>query len=306
MPAQDRSVDLVYHFARLQLPRVRLSCEAFRRHLERMYQVAVGKMPQLERKLYLERLYAVDALLAAACLEREESAWEYLFAARAGQGEQLLLDALRKRAARLFPRDEQRQESAVADFWGHLLVPEGAGSLPILARYDALRPLVPWLIRSFQNWHISRLRSPNERVETLPDDETLALPTDLIPSGPESLPWHEVFREAATDWLETLSEEELLLLGLLWRCRLSQRETAQLLGVHEGTVSRRLAQLRERCHDFLGRRLEQAGWLSDDFSHLLYHEMGQVLLESPRCSLHTLGRLLANRGLNVPQESAIP
>ncbi|MCS7167917.1 MAG: sigma-70 family RNA polymerase sigma factor [Gemmatales bacterium] len=306
MPAQDRQVEVIYHFARLQLPRVCLGREAFRQHLQRMYQLAVSKTPHLDKKTYYERLYAVDALLASACLEREESAWEYLFAARAGQGDQLLLDALRKRASRLFPRDEERQEAAIADFWSHLLVPETPGSVPILARYDALRPLVPWLIRSFQNWHISRLRSPQERVENLPDDDLLPLPAQAHHTSDPSDTWREVFREAAFSWLESLSEEELLLLGLRWRFRLSQREVAQLVGVHEGTISRKLAQLRDRCLDYLERRLEQAGWAGEDLTDLLYHEMGPVLLEAPRCSLQAMAHLLASRGLSAPQESAIP
>lgn len=304
MPAPDRQVDVVYHFARLQLPRVCLSREQFRQHLERMYQLAVAKVPALDRRTYEQRLYAVDALLAAACLEREENAWEYLFAARAGQADQLLLDALRRRAARLFPRDEERQESALADFWSHLLVPEAPGSLPILARYDALRPLIPWLIRSFHNWHISRLRSPQERVVSLPDEELLPLPHSESPGSVADDHWRQIFRDAAFDWLTTLSEEDLLLLGLRWRYRLSQREVAQLLGVHEGTISRRLTQLRDRCLDYLARRLEQEGWTEEDFTPLLYHEMAEVLLESPRCSAGVLAQLLATRGLAVPQDSA--
>jgi RNA polymerase sigma factor (sigma-70 family) len=301
----ERQIDAAYHFARLQLPRVRLSRERFHEHIERMYQLACRKIGSLEKSVYLERLYAVDALLAAACLEREETAWEYLFAARAGRADQLLLDALRKRAVRLFPRDVERQESALADFWSHLLVPEVPGSVPILARYDALRPLLPWLIRSFHNWQISRLRSPQERVESLPDDDLLPPPYPDHPASATEDHWHEVFREAASDWLMTLSEEELLLLGLLWRYRLSQREVAQLLGVHEGTISRRVAQLRDRCLDYLARRLEQAGWSGEDLTSLLYHEMGHVLLESPQCSAKKLAQLLATRGLTVPHDSAI-
>lgn len=302
MPALERQVDVVYHLARLQLPRVRLPRQAFHGHVERMYQLAASKMSSLDKKAYLARIYAVDALLAAACLEREETAWECLFAARAGQADQLLLDALRRRAARLFPGDLERQESALADFWSHLLVPEIPNSLPILARFDAMRPLVPWLIRSFHNWHISRLRSPQERLESLPEDDLLPPPSSDSASADDH--WHEVFREVASDWLTTLADEELLLLGLRWRYRLSQREIAQLLGVHEGTISRRLSQLRDRCLDYLARRLEQAGWLGEDLTPLVYHEMGQVLLESPRCSAQVLAQLLATRGLAVPQDSA--
>ena len=74
------------------------------------------------------------------------------------------MDALRARAARLYPRDEERQDTAVADFWGHLCIAETAGSVPVMARFDGQRPLVPWLIRVFQNWHISQLRKHPPRA----------------------------------------------------------------------------------------------------------------------------------------------
>ncbi len=299
-------MDLLYHLARLQLPRVTLGREQFRQHLKRMFGLANEKIAGLTLEEYLSKVYAVDSLLAAACLEGEEAAWAYLFAARAGSAEHLLLDALRKRAARLFPRDLDRQENALADFWSRLLIPETPGSLPILARYDGLRPLVPWLIRSFQNWHVSRLRSPNEQVTHLPDDELFTLPTSVSEPDPvQQLRWHEVFREAASCWLATLPDEELLLLGLRWRYRLSQRQIAQLLGVHEGTISRRLSHLRDCCLDYLARRLEDAGWTDEDLTPLIEHEMAQVLFDSPRCSAPALAHLLAARGLAVPQDSAI-
>ena len=87
---------------------------------------------------------------------------------RSSRADCLLVDALRARAVRLYPRNQERQDSAVAEFWGYLLAGEKAGSLPILARYDGERPLVPWLIRVFQNKHISELRR-GHTVQMLPE-----------------------------------------------------------------------------------------------------------------------------------------
>jgi len=100
-------------------------------------------------------------------LDNDRRAWESLFAAQTGRVDCLLVDALRSRAARLYPRNEEKQESAVAEFWGQLLVNEPG--IPILARYDGQRPLVPWLIRVFQNAHISKLRM--RELHSLPDEE---------------------------------------------------------------------------------------------------------------------------------------
>ena len=53
--------------------------------------------------------------------------------------------------------------------------------------------------------------------------------------------WHEEFRQAAREWLAELTDNEVLILGLRLRYRLSQREAAAVLGIHEGNVSRQTA-----------------------------------------------------------------
>src|SRR5476651_1826622 len=177
-------VEILYYFCRLQMPSVDLPPT---------------------REAYLDHLYPLDWFLASACLEGNRSAWDHLFASRAGRSDCLLMDALRARAARLYPRDEERQDTAVADFWGHLCIAETEGAIPVLARFDGQRPLVPWLIRVFQNWHISQLRK-HPLAQALPDDD-LAMP---MPSGAEIEPrWREVFADAARDWLTGIDDEEV-------------------------------------------------------------------------------------------------
>ena len=153
---------LLYHFCRLQLPALALSAAVFERHLQRAYALFGAKRAHngasADWNAFLDNLYSVDWFLCCACLEGQSRAWECLFAARASRADCLLVDALRARAVRLFPRDEERQDNAVSEFWGYLLAGEKSGSTPILARYDGQRPLVPWLIRVFQNKHISDLR----------------------------------------------------------------------------------------------------------------------------------------------------
>ena len=92
------------------------------------------------------------------------------------------------------------RKRAVAEFWSQLLVSESAGGLPVLARYDGQRPLVPWLIRVFQNAHISRLRAASG-VHALPDDD-VALPLPAAADGR----WHEAFCQAARETLASLSD----------------------------------------------------------------------------------------------------
>src|SRR5262249_15018647 len=136
-------------------------------HLERVYKAYLSRSEEGREATwvrFVENLHPLDWFLACACVEGVQAAWEALFNARASRTESLLVDALRHRAVRLFPRAPERQEEAVADFWGYLLAGEREGSVPILARYDGQRPLVPWLIRVFQNKHLSDMRKHKGEV----------------------------------------------------------------------------------------------------------------------------------------------
>jgi RNA polymerase sigma factor (sigma-70 family) len=296
--AADRvRVTLLYHFCRVQLPQIPLPRDRFDAHLARTLALYVPKSETpVTWGSYLDGLYALDWTVCVGCLDGRDAAWELLFAARTGRSDCLLVDALRARAVRLYPRDEERQETSVTEFWSNLIAPETDGGLPVLARYDGQRPLAPWLIRVFQNWHLSKLRQ-QAGVVALPDDD-IALP---LPSPPkEESRWHEAFIAAANDWLADVSDGELLILGLRWRYRMSQREVAHLLGVHEGTISRQTDKLRDRAVERIGGRLTADGWTGDDLERFVLTELGAVLTDDPRLTAEQLAKLLAARGKSVP------
>jgi RNA polymerase sigma factor (sigma-70 family) len=296
--AAEPRLALLYYYCRVQRPQLVLSLATFVRHAGRMYDRARHVNPELAWDTFLAQLQILDSFLAAACLENLSAAWEHLFAAKVGRADRLLLDALRSRAARLYPRHEQEQETAINDFWGQLLVPPGEGSVPILARYDGQRPLVPWLLRVFQNRQISQLRSPASHAAGLVEDDHLEAPAQT--DAPTSSVWHEMFCDAARGWLGTLSDHELVLLGLRWRYQLSQREAAQLLAVHEGTLSRQIDKLRERCLTEIQEQLESQGWVEDDLQGYILTEMAGVLRDDPRLSLANLAQTMRKLGIAVP------
>jgi RNA polymerase sigma factor (sigma-70 family) len=290
LPAES---SVLFHFCRVQLPAVAMSADVFTRHLERTYALYEAKANGSARwTVFFDNLYPLDWYVASACLEGQRRAWDYLFASRASRADCLLVDALRSRAARLYPGDDERQESAVSEFWSQLLVADTGK--PVLARYDGQRPLVPWLIRVFQNWHVSQLRG-RSRQHPLPEDD-LGLPMPETGDGR----WHEAFRLAARDWLGALSEQEVLILGLRLRYRQSQREVAHLLGVHEGTISRQTTHLADRCQTHIGDRLRGQGWTGEDLSEFVRTEMGSLLMDEPRLSADRLARILATRGKSLP------
>lgn len=297
-PAVRGRALLLYHFCRLQVPRVRIAEPAFLSHLERSFRLYYPKAPGTSWATYLEGLYSVDWAVCVGCLEGMNAAWEQLFNARTGRSDCLLVDALRARAVRLYPRDDEKQDTAVTEFWSSLIVPESEESLPILARFDGQRPLAPWLIRVFQNWHLSKLRH-HSAVSALPDDE-IAIPLDPAPKQESGTRWHEAFVLAARDWLGTIDDEERLLLGLRWRYRMSQREVAGLLGLHEGSISRRTDKLRDKALEQIGQRLVAEGWTGDDLEGFIVTELGTILTDDPRLSADQLGRILAAKGKQLP------
>ena len=200
------------------------------------------------------------------------------------------------RAVRLYPRDDDRQDQAVAEFWGFLLAGQRDGSPPILARYDGQRPLVPWLIRVFQNKHLSEKRV--RPIQGLPEDELEehALPFPETGDGR----WLEEFRTGAREWLDELSDDEVLILGLRLRYRLSQREVAGLLGIHEGNIGRKTDKLSKTCREFVGAHLHRLGWTGDDVGAYVMKEMDSLLLDEPRFSADRLAALLSARGKKLP------
>ncbi len=296
----DRSrVILLYHFIRLQIPGIRIPEPKFASHLERSFQLFLPKNPvPVSWTAFLEGLYAVDWAVCIGCLEGQSAAWEVLFNARTGRSDCLLVDALRARAVRLYPRNDERQDTAVTEFWSGLIVPESATSLPVLARYDGHRPLGPWLIRVFQNLHLSKLRQFSG-VSALPDED-VAYPMNPTPVGDTTARWHEVFVDAAREWLRSIDDDERLLLGLRWRYRMSQREAAKLFGLNEGTLTRRTDKLRDKAMEQIGGRLLSDGWTGDDLEGFVLTELGALLTDDPRLSADHLGRILAARGKTLP------
>ena len=164
------------------------------------------EQPIISWEVYLDQLYPLDWFLASACLARQSCGVGSSFSLSRAGAQRLPVDgcvACPRRPA-LILRDDEKQDTAVADFWGHLCIAETPGSLPVMARFDGHRPLVPWLIRVFQNWHISQLRK-HPLAQALPDDD-LAMPMPNGNGRDSHLRWREVFADAARAWLAGIGE----------------------------------------------------------------------------------------------------
>jgi DNA-directed RNA polymerase specialized sigma24 family protein len=151
---------------------------------------------------------------------------------------------------------------------------------------------VPWLIRVFQNRHLSEMRK-NKGEVALPDEDIGA--GDLYLPEDSDARWHEQFRDAARDWFAALADQEVLLLGLRLRYKHSQREVAKLLGIHEGNVTRKIDALSRKCHEQIGQAMRELGWTGDDLQGFILKEMDSVLLDEPRLAADRLAALLAQK-----------
>jgi hypothetical protein len=75
---------------------------------------------------------------------------------------------------------------------------------------------------------------------------------------------------------------------------------AQLLGVHEGNVSRQTAKLRDAALEHIGQRLRELGWTGDDLMEFVLKEMDSLLLDESRLAVDRLAAMLAKRGKKLP------
>ncbi|RLS21940.1 MAG: sigma-70 family RNA polymerase sigma factor, partial [Planctomycetota bacterium] len=170
----------------------------------------------------------------------------------------------------------------------------------VLEKYDGRRPLIPWLIRVFHNSNLTKLRQ-SKHDKPLGDDEA----DEMYWHAPEISDehWHQEFRLAAQEWLETLSDQEKLLLGLRVRYRLTQREAASFLGIHESNVSRLTDKIRQNFVQMIEPKLLNAGWSGEDMIAFVNTEMETLILDDPRLSSESLAVLLAKKGLQAPLQN---
>ena len=289
-------------FSRIHFPKLHLNPKKILEHLRRCANLYNEKAQAngLPSRGIFEGLVLLDWYLAIGCLENHQEAWETLFQSHAGRQDFLLIDALRQRAQALFPGDSPRQEESVAEFWGFLLTGENSDSVPVLAKYDGRRPLVPWLIRVFHNLHLTRLRR-KKHSKSLAEDEPDNNSYWHAPEVSDER-WHQEFRLAAQEWLEGVSDQEILLLGLRIRYKLTQRETASFLGIHESNVSRLTDKVREKFHHWIEPRLREVGWNGDNLASFVQTEMESLVIDSPRLSSNQLAVLISKKGLGkLPQ-----
>lgn len=188
------------------------------------------------------RFHTADWWLAKACLWDDQAgsfvrdrAWGILMRATMGREGRLLSERLNARAWRLFPADTAAREEALGEFWGHLLVgPHGGpGRLQV---YQGTQPLVPWLVTTFRNLCVDKLRRQGRAPLDLGhgDDWPMAQAT-LAAEDPVLV---GIVAAKLDDFLAGLTDRQRRLASLRYTHGLNQKGVASALGTTEATISR--------------------------------------------------------------------
>jgi len=204
----------------------------------------------LERRL--AALYLEDLALACACAAGNDAAWEHFVREQRPH--------LYRAADAMDPTGGARDlaDSLYADLYG---VSDREGHRKSLFRYFHGRSsLSTWLRAVLAQRHVDRLRA-TRRLEPLPDDEAVALPSGMADSpDPERPRYLMLIQRALRLAVARLDPRDRLRLGCYYGQSLTLAQTGRLLGEHEATASRNLARTRRSIReDVEGQLRTEAG-----------------------------------------------
>jgi RNA polymerase sigma-70 factor (ECF subfamily) len=119
-----------------------------------------------------------------------------------------------------------------------------------LDRFRLREPFRPWLLRIVSNEAKNRVRSARRREGLAYRLAEGGSPGDAGPS-PEAAAALRAAQEALVEALGSMREEDRLVIAYRYLLELSERETAEILGVRPGTVKSRLSRALGRLREHL-------------------------------------------------------
>lgn len=124
-----------------------------------------------------------------------------------------------------------------------------------MKRFQPGRAFRPWLLRIVRNEAINRVRSTHRREQLAVRLANDPVPGDAAPS-PETVVVTGDSHRRLLEALDRLPERFRSVITHRYLLDLSERETAQLLGIPQGTVKSRTARGLERLKALLGKEAE--------------------------------------------------
>jgi len=236
-------------FAESRAERWHLSFQSFHATLTRSAAKRFGETaPNAERiQEYFATLHAQDLVLACACAEGSESAWNEFVAEYRNYLRAAAAAILRRPAAD--PAAIELADSLFADLYG--LSGGKPGGRSLFRYFHGRSSLKTWLRAVLSQRHIDALRA-GKKFESLDageeDGETRRLPELAkieLPSDPYRELYLHKFREALRLALAELEPRDRSRLHLYYAEDRTLAEIGKQLGEHESSVSRNLERIRK-------------------------------------------------------------
>jgi RNA polymerase sigma-70 factor (ECF subfamily) len=247
-----RLLDDLFHTA--DAAAVGLTRDDFERALHNIgvkhnYGLPPGSEPSAARKEnFLCSLQLADLSLAQACALGSETAWQQFVSRFRAPLTQAAIAITR--SSSLGP---ELADSLYADLFG-LTDRDGLRKSP-LASYSGRGSLMGWLRTSLAQRHIDHHRRTH-REERLPDNNAFAAAEPAPTPLPADL---AALSGSLTATLRALPVEDRLLLSAYFLDQRTLQQIAQVLRVHEATISRKLKRLTTRLRDQLLQNLQRNG-----------------------------------------------
>ena len=209
---------------------------------------------------FLDTLFVSDLALAAACRNGNENAWHQFLASYRGVAEGAARSLMSDPAAA-----RELADSLYADLYG--LRQNGAGRNSPLDRYNGRSPLSAWLRtvmarRAADVWRSTRIHEPMDEIAERSMNHTAQ------EAGGQHDPNKGRYLAMVCDSLKRaivqLPPADRLRMSYYYLQNLTLAQIGSITGEHESTISRKLAQTRERIRHQVENCLKGEHHLSAD------------------------------------------
>jgi len=234
------------------------------------------------RAEFFGSLRLADLVLARTCAQGRERAWERFLA---------LYRQPLTRAAIAITGSQTLGEDLSDQLYGELFgltERDGQRRCP-LESYRGRGSLMGWLRTTLSQRHVDHYRR-TRREESLEEFDAPAATPETAPAQPELA----VLRQAVAEALEASDAEEKFLLASYYLEGRKLQAIARVCGVHESTISRKLARAAETIRKQILKRLQAAG--------MSKRAAGEMLGADPRDVDLNLKNLMQSFGTNPFQE----
>jgi RNA polymerase sigma-70 factor len=218
---------------------------------------------------YLETLHIDDLILAAACMEGSEPAWEHFVSCYRGYL-RAAAGVITKGGASGTDAQELA-DSLFAELFG--LVDGKRGQASLLRYFHGRSSLKTWLRTILAQRHIDAIRRTRRFDSIERDDgegEKLfpAQDVPVSPPDPHRSRYLRCFVLALTDCLATLPADDRKRLELYYAREKTLAEIGSLLGEHESSASRHLERARRELRAKVEERLRTGRYSSESSQNL--------------------------------------